>query len=561
MSQVAAPPRRWLDRMFQMRLSVFALTVAGCALICWAILYYRANMNPARAMTNQQIVDLSSGSPTARRNAARALDGILPSLLGDGVPALVKALRNDPDPQVRAASAASLATSLAFYFACTNGEIPPQRDAASLALVAALGDESAVVRAAAARGLNILSQKTTVVRGKGVSLGVDPKVVTPPLLRLLDDPDPVASLSAFRALRNMKVDPATILPSLRRLARESTPIGRAEVVASLAQALRSRMGSPEEIVAYLDDPDVRVRIAAALALFEDPNKQLKPWGDSDAVARALSKRLEESAPSERSTLVEALASFRSLPDEVVPALIKVMDADNDDVQDQNQRQLIVDYTPLAITSASPKAAKAALPALVRAAAKQTSGSTTASFAVGTLAPDSDEARSLIPLLMNLLRTSQMISPRIAAADILGMMGPQSSEAAPALLEAVLDRDGLLSLRACNALERMGPKAKFAVPKLAEIANLHLKSGPCPNEIIHAILTLDPLSPEAADLLLVLTLDPFARPGLYYAAVSSYLETPAARVLADNPTLRAALKSDDPERRTRARAIMDRLQPE
>ena len=555
MSHVAAPPRRWLDNMFQMRLSVFVFTVAGCALICWAVLFYRANMDPTRAMLSHQFGNLTSSSVKERRMAARQLDGIPVALINDGAKALLNAMR-DSDAEVRASASFSLATSLVHYFVATGGEVPPPLDAASLALISAMSDPEPVVRVSAAIGLNLLSQTTMVAGGKTKTMGLNPKIAVPALVKALDGTDMNMTLQALRSLKSTGADLAPSLPALRRLSRELGPLVRVEAVTTIAAILRAQKEPPGEILPFLDDPDVRVRVAAAKALHT-------PWRDADAVALALAKRLDRCFPEERFSIVWALFTNPKLPAEVVPALVRVLEGEGKDVPYPLERANIAEHAAVAIGHAPPSAARAALAALVRRTTIFPGGSVAAARVVVTIAPDSAEAKSLVePLRWTVVNSESSGQGQIEAANILGMLGPRAAEAAPELLQAAVSvtrwDNQRLPPTAALALKEMGPKAAFAAPTLAQFIRDRIASEVIPKEHIDALVTIAPNSPEVADLLMEMAGIALDEANPFAQKVYGYLMGFNGDRVLGNPALRAALTSDDAERRARAKTTMEKI---
>ena len=557
--------------MFQMRLGFFAFAVAGCALICWAILYYQANIDISHSMINQRISDLSSTDVATRKNAANALDGIPAAQLHDGATALAIAMR-DPDASVRSAACGSLATSLAHYFHATNGEIPVERNGASLLLIEALRDPDATVRASAAQGMTVLLQRVLLKSGNFGSLGVDPKIAIPPLVRVLDDPDPITALRAYRALMkiaesqspaassnpvltSLGIDPVTINRTLRREIQGANRVVRAEAVTALAYELRDQAAPPDEILAFLsDDQPAKVRMAAENA-FADVGGQRKPWSHPDDIARALARRLAMSKPIECWTIIYVLSTFKTIPDDLVPPLITALEAANSNVDDSFESS-IVDLVPLVIVKASPKAALAAIPALSRAAWKHAGWSTSAASAIAQIAPDSPEGKALIPILAAQLKNPASEAV-ISAAQSLAMLGPRAIEAAPALLEVAGQRDLAVRKAAVLALGSIGPEAKFVVPTLANLAEKEIKHLSLPTHILDAIVLIDPNSPEAAELLMsVVPLSDEEYRGQHKETNAFLARLP--KLLANNPTLLEATKSPDHDRKLRAKTILDLL---
>ncbi|HYT61141.1 MAG TPA: HEAT repeat domain-containing protein [Haliangiales bacterium] len=90
------------------------------------------------------------------------------------------------------------------------------------------------------------------------------------------------------------------------------------------------------------------------------------------------------------------------------------------------------------------------------------------------------------------RESQIPRVRIAAAQVLGDLGPAARNAAPALVEALRDRDPTLRRNAAFALGKIGAKPALAVPALAGVLSDR-------NEEVrmYAAIALKKFGPQAA----------------------------------------------------------------
>lgn len=179
-----------------------------------------------------------SGIDRAADAAALGLGARLPA---EARADLERAIRHDPDARVRAAALGALARA---------GE----RDRATAAWRAALGDPSPAVRRRAA----------------DLAPGVD--APAQPLLPLLADDDVTVIEAAAWALGELgpvAVDGGAV-PALSTVVREhDDPLAREAAVAALG-ALADPAGLPAVLAACRDKPAVRRRAVLALAPFDDP---------------------------------------------------------------------------------------------------------------------------------------------------------------------------------------------------------------------------------------------------------------------------------------------------
>jgi HEAT repeat protein len=73
----------------------------------------------------------------------------------------------------------------------------------------------------------------------------------------------------------------------------------------------------------------------------------------------------------------------------------------------------------------------------------------------------------VPSLVKTLKEDKDPNMRYWAAESLGRLGPEASEAVPALAEALKDEDKMVRMGAAYALAEIGPAARQAVPALQQ----------------------------------------------------------------------------------------------
>lgn len=108
------------------------------------------------------------------------------------------------------------------------------------------------------------------------------------------------------------------------------------------------------------------------------------------------------------------------------------------------------------------------------------------------------AQNDVETLVRDLKAPQ-VKVRESAAEALGMLGPASIEAVPALVEALQDKDPRVQHEALTALEHLGPAAEKATPALKQI----LDKGPAALKLgaIHALGRIGHPAQSATDSLL------------------------------------------------------------
>jgi HEAT repeat protein len=302
-----------------------------------------------------------------------------------------------------------------------------------------LGDEEAVIRAAAAEALGRISPATV-----------------PALIQVLQDPEKEVRQAAISALGGVGAEAAAAVPDLVALLPQDGPRGLHVVrplgaigpaaVPALIQALRGRdadvrsraaqvlgLIGPEAqaaaptLVEVLRDPEARVRVRAAEALWQiaqDPaGVALLPavlGGEDGVLRRDAARCLGQMGPAARPA---------------VPALVEAL-RDADDVT----RVLVAEV----LGRIGPGAA-AAVPALAEALREPDDPiSRTAAGALEQIGPVS------VPALLGALH-DQDSGVRVRAARALGAIDHRSPAAVAALTEAIRDPEAGVRVRAAEAL--------------------------------------------------------------------------------------------------------------
>jgi HEAT repeat protein len=357
--------------------------------------------------------------------------------------AWTEALR-DRDPAVREEAAKSLGNDHRRYGAKTKTSVP--------ALIAALADEQAKVRAAAAGALaqmgpdantataaltGLLNDKEAGVRAAAAGalgqMGPDAKMLVPTFTALLDDKDAGVRVAAAGALGGMGPDAKTAVPALAKLLKDENY----GVWCAAAGALGG-IG-----------PEARTALRPLLeSLAGKENMELPHayYGGRDLPAPAYRPRPYEAAEP-------AFAAFRKMGPSVVPTLVEWL-SDKDERVRRSAAQGLGEMGP---------AAAAAIPALA-ALLKDKDGSIR-SVAMGCLGKIGPKAKTAVPTFVDLLKDEDA-AVRGMATGVLKDMGPDAKAAVPALADLLKDEDAAVRGMAVGALKEMGPDAKAAIPALA-----------------------------------------------------------------------------------------------
>ena len=215
----------------------------------------------------------SSVTEPMLRVAALRVVGLDPA--GAGLDALLVALRDDSDT-MRAQAAVVLGT------AALHG---PSRNRATVALLAKLGDLSAIVRQTAVESLGALGSHDATL----------------PVARLLDDAEPMVRLAAARALGQLG-DPRGVAALIRSL----EAINEAAVVRTIVAALAILPGdaAAEVLLAAFDEPPTGITTADVADLLG-----LRPNPEPKAI-EGLATRLRD--PASARLALRALANLGEL---------------------------------------------------------------------------------------------------------------------------------------------------------------------------------------------------------------------------------------------------------
>jgi HEAT repeat protein len=387
---------------FRVRLLTLLILVACCAVVLWAARrLWEANHIPT---AGDWARTLRSGRPDDRRVAALKLAEVGPEGVGVAVPALLGAL-DDESATVRAAATDAL-------YRCLTASLPAlggagrgmAREAVDVLLRVAARDPDPGVRGMAIQGSAAIARaalKATEDEEGGAGDVID-----------------VNSLVATYA------DVLSRGSSLRVVA--------VQALGELGPWAES--GPPPALMAALDDEDPTVRGTAALAVarFRTGVDPVIP-----IFLKALGRERPASGNGPRSSVrdlfAQALATIRPSP-AAVPILAAALDSD-----DQEARR-----GAATVLGAIGPEASSALPALAKALERfkdveglySSTGDTSAGAiteAIVKIAPPEKAIRMLTGALR-----SPSASARAAAAWFLGKMGPRAEPAIPALIATLRD---------------------------------------------------------------------------------------------------------------------------
>jgi HEAT repeat protein len=381
---------------------------------------------------------------TERAKAAGQLGGLRPPERRAIAP-LAEALF-DGDARVRAAAARSLSMIV-------HGDKDPEIGFVKAALASALGDRDPGARRAIAVALSGYRPEPGVVvptllefakdgdaeaRAESIMcLGFYARKSEPARLAVFDamgDPDLLTRLRAVNALDSCAAFPdlapepllGMIVAALVKAADDESPIIRASAVRTLGGIANRTMVEIPRVIEALGDPDVDVRLHAAISL---------AWRISSG------KRSSS----------------------LVPALVLAL-------KDRDARVRLASAVTLGRLGT---VAEGALPAL-HASANDPEKSVREKIeqAITRIGNAGHNARKALEMGLADLGNADP-NVRASAASGLGSAGPGSAEAIPALVRCLSDREADVRRAAAGALGQLGPEAAVALPSLATLAESDL----------------------------------------------------------------------------------------
>jgi HEAT repeat protein len=295
--------------------------------------------------------------------------------------------------------------------------------------------------------LNLVSTQSEILRAQALStseaIGVDGEELEPIIAKALADPSDVVKTAALRTAEAIGEDSVTLLAPIMNHVESPNPKVQEAAIRALGAIGSEADSSVSILTEKLDSEHQQIVIASAESLGKIGRKskpsthrllELVTEGEVALKVAALNsvaslgpnntvslepiiESLEHSDPEVRKASIGALSEIDQNPDTVVPYLIARLQDDDHSVRERS------------------------------------------SVAVGKFRKD---GRNAEPVLFNLLKREE---DRKYALDCLRQIEPQSLDL---LIEALKSDDGGVRLFSCDALRKLGSKAK---PALAELSNL------------------------------------------------------------------------------------------
>jgi HEAT repeat protein len=369
--------------------------IAIFAVVLSAWLFNRKHSDVERAWVSLQIAALGNADPAKRAEGARLLREVGRAQLPEAIPALIHALF-DPDWDVRRTAAHGLADAISRHGGVLNGDLGPEVELATSALIPLFDDPRAEVQISAMGAVGLLHDTFRAV----------------PVVRSTPAAKPSIGAQGKRASE-----------SLIRLLKHAPPEVQAEGLWTLARLEHLSGGGSAIFREYAaNGPSPAVRIAAIRALVQG-------WPSDPAAYPLLLGRLKAAAdPEEKAAIAWAFGGLWKPPFESLDPLLEAL-ATGD--------RILWETIPLALGKLGRRASPA-LPALAPIARDELADPFRRMEAVKAIIlidPSSAEAQALLaPLVAVVVNPKDVRNSQ--AASLLSRFGASGAPAIAVLRKAI-----------------------------------------------------------------------------------------------------------------------------
>lgn len=300
-----------------------------------------------------------------------------------------------------------------------------------------------------------LTDKNPVIRWHGAyilgELGKEAQDAAPDLEKTLQDQDGLVASESARALVRVGGDIEKVRPLIAQALGQSDPRVRLAAVQILARIGAAGKGLVPLAIPALGDMEPRIRQMAMIFLASIPPMDLAPH------VPGLVKRLKDAdSPQLRARLIDLLGDIGG------PEAAEVMG----EAAGSPEPADLCNAAVSALAALGP-AGKAGVPGLIKLLGDAKAPSELRVGAIDALARIGDPAA--VPALLARVSDPDPEVRRLAVRS-LGAFSPPSPETVTRLSEILQkDRDGVMKIRALQALARLGPAAKPALPAVTPLA--------------------------------------------------------------------------------------------
>lgn len=380
----------WGDDLHQRRVAIFVLARLG---------------SKARAAIPSLIRTLNDGDPGIRSGAVRALAGIRAR---SSIPTLIEMLRGEKNVETQ------------FLVLKALLELDVESQTIVPVLVKWLEEGEEVQRLLAARGLG--------------DLGVEGAGAVPALTRAMQEKSAAVRIAVVQTLGRIGRDAKNAIPALTTALQEDDwRQARPELAVALWRIARHASAAPT-LKAWLKDdqgtPQARVQAASLLWHIEK----------SPVAVEVLSEVLTRGTGADRNAAAECLIRIGPDAKAALPAAIALLKH-----KDRNSR-----FDAIQVLSRLGEHARPAIQDMEKIAKEETGA---LRFVALTALWHVEKDRSRIPAIVQML-SDDVADARIAAARLLGEIGPQIQDTIPNLTKLLVDKDGRVRIFAAEAIWRI-----------------------------------------------------------------------------------------------------------
>lgn len=413
------------------------LFVGAVTLLFWATLFHLENQNSERAVTSHNLHALSDDDPRERLMAAQNLYNVAEEDLGRTLIALLGAM-HDVDWRVRQASAHSLVVAIEHASRPFSSDLTEEVEIATPALLVAFQDPNGEVRAevvGAVGRLHPLSRHAALKdpSGTAIKTDADSKALLQRLSMMMKDPEisvRIRAVTSYATIASDLNEPTR--PILDMIDNDPSIIVRTAAIRDLGKYWRDQFNLYPVILREIrraKNPEERQGVAWMLG---DDNFGFPNANEFPALRDALA--LED--PIVRLNAPRALAKLGQVARPALPALLPLA-----------RGELAQDLYALPATEA-----------------------------ILAIDPDSPEAHALFGPLVASLGSPERKAGSVCATELLLNCGKWAAPAVPDLVGLLKGSQPMVRERAARVLGAIGPDAKEAAPAIEALARAEEDPG-------------------------------------------------------------------------------------
>jgi HEAT repeat protein len=308
------------------------------------------------------------------------------------------------------------------------------------------------------------------------AIGADAADAIPALTKLLDAAhQPKLRLEAAMALSSIGPAAVTALPELKSILDKKDPVVMPGAIFAIGRLGPAGKPAERQLRDIAEREDLFSRVIASWALCKLNPENQKLLADSVLV---LVTALIDKEPRTRDAATKCLVDLKPRPSLLMPAIGKIINGANSESMNN-------------IVEAIADVGVPAVPILIRALNEESQRPRVAAI-LGRLGPDAKDAA---PALAAIVEQDKSPAARREALIALGSIGPFANIQAPVVAKVLKDDDTQLRAAACYTLGKIGPLAVGCKNDLLEC--LKSEDELCSMAAAWALTRVDPNCPEGS----------------------------------------------------------------